>query len=498
MEMPTKKLLTITSSLVQDSIEMPTKKQNSGDDVGFSDLPDEVVHHILNFIEMRDVARLSVVSKRCRELCISNPSLCLSNISSISGGPRFNSYVDRFMALRCLHGVKTERFGLRWSFEGSIDQDEEYYRVETWFQNAVNLGGVAQVHLKFILSSLQHFGLPPCLLRCNSLTFLDVDAGYAFLKLPSAPPYFATKLRTLQLHHVQIENDCNLGEMISSFKSLKVLRLDKISGIKGMTITNSSIEILSIVSVDRQLCDVEIQQLHKLYDLNLVWIPKPSSRTSLKISAPNLQKFQWTGFFIDDYCMRDSPDLLQALIGLHLPTQSRGNQASTKHNLVKILHSMQKARHLKLTDCFVEALLKHGCLPFSFDSVEELTLVRTSSSVDQVLPLSAILRGTTNLKFLNLKFINSVKNSMPSGELPFKMGYWQSQNFMFIHQLKKVVVQLFDRENEIELIKYLLTNAQELELMLIFYTSPVSSNVITELRKFKKPLTKLSLRSIIR
>ncbi|XP_059439108.1 F-box/LRR-repeat protein At3g59190-like isoform X2 [Corylus avellana] len=445
MEMPTKKLLTITSSLVQDSIEMPTKKQNSGDDVGFSDLPDEVVHHILNFIEMRDVARLSVVSKRCRELCISNPSLCLSNISSISGGPRFNSYVDRFMALRCLHGVKTERFGLRWSFEGSIDQDEEYYRVETWFQNAVNLGGVAQVHLKFILSSLQHFGLPPCLLRCNSLTFLDVDAGYAFLKLPSAPPYFATKLRTLQLHHVQIENDCNLGEMISSFKSLKVLRLDKISGIKGMTITNSSIEILSIVSVDRQLCDVEIQQLHKLYDLNLVWIPKPSSRTSLKISAPNLQKFQWTGFFIDDYCMRDSPDLLQALIGLHLPTQSRGNQASTKHNLVKILHSMQKARHLKLTDCFVE-----------------------------------------------------VKNSMPSGELPFKMGYWQSQNFMFIHQLKKVVVQLFDRENEIELIKYLLTNAQELELMLIFYTSPVSSNVITELRKFKKPLTKLSLRSIIR
>jgi hypothetical protein len=79
-----------------------------------------------------------------------------------------------------------------------------------------------------------------------------------------------------------------------------------------------------------------------------------------------------------------------------------------------------------------------------------------------------------------------------------KMGYWQSQNFVFNHQLKEVVVQLFDRENQIELIKYLFTNAQELELMLILYTSPVSSDVITELRKFKKPSTNLSLRLIIR
>jgi hypothetical protein len=36
--------------------------------------------------------------------------------------------------------------------------------------------------------------------------------------------------------------------------------------------------------------------------------------------------------------MRDSPDLLQALIGLHLPDQSRGN-----HNLIKILHSIQNS-----------------------------------------------------------------------------------------------------------------------------------------------------------
>ncbi len=88
-------------------------------------------------------------------------------------------------------------------------------------------------------------------------------------------------------------------------------------------------------------------------------------------------------------------------------------------------------------------------------------------------------------------------NSTPSSstELPFKMEYWQSQNFMFTHQLKIVAVQLLDREYEIEIIKYLLKNAEKLEVMIVLYTSRVSSHVITELRKYKKPSTNVFLRS---
>jgi hypothetical protein len=56
-------------------------------------------------------------------------------------------------------------------------------------------------------------------------------------------------------------------------------------------------------------------------------------------------------------------------------------------------------------------------------------------------------------------------------------------------------VQLFDRENKIELIKYLLKNAEKLEKMIVLYTSRVSSHVITELRKYKKPSTKVFLGS---
>jgi hypothetical protein len=132
-----------------------------------------------------------------------------------------------------------------------------------------------------------------------------------------------------------------------------------------MTIASSSIEILSIRSLDCHLCDIDIHQTDKLYDLQLIWFTKSSTSKSLKISAPNLQIFEWSGFVVDYYGMRDSPHLLHALIGLHLPDQPRGNQASTKDNLVKLLHSLQKARHLKLQDCFVEVMAQFPLLYFS-------------------------------------------------------------------------------------------------------------------------------------
>lgn len=40
----------------------------------FSDLPDEVAHHILSFLPIRDVARVGCVSKRFRKLYLSNRS----------------------------------------------------------------------------------------------------------------------------------------------------------------------------------------------------------------------------------------------------------------------------------------------------------------------------------------------------------------------------------------------------------------------------------------
>ncbi|KAE8009511.1 hypothetical protein FH972_005943 [Carpinus fangiana] len=337
------------------------KKQNSdhgGDVVGFIDLPEEIVHHILLLLgaKMRDLARLSMVSKRCRELCISTPYLRLSNIDTED---KFKSFVDKFMALRCLHGVPTEQFQLRWSFDGDNEADE-YRAVETWLQRAVaSGGGVAHVRLQFIhprkasqsqsQSQSQSFALPLCVMRCNSLWFLEVDAGNGVLKLPSLP-YFATNLMILRLSHVRIENDSNIGALFSSFKCLIQLWLDKVSGIKSMAICSSSLWFLSIKSFDDHLCDIDIQLVKKLCALSINLYAKPSAaggKRSLKISAPSFSTFRLSGFIVDHYCMRDSPHLQEATIDLSHSGVTVNQAAANKNNLDKILQCEEcyKANH---------------------------------------------------------------------------------------------------------------------------------------------------------
>ena len=126
--------------------------QNFGDDDDiFSNLPNHIVHRILFFLQLVDLSRLSCVSRRCKELCISNPCLALTNIiyDTLQSPPRFQfnnfmnrfrfkNFVDRFMAQRSLYGVKTQRLYLRWCLEGSLE--DATCRINTWLYHAVNSG----------------------------------------------------------------------------------------------------------------------------------------------------------------------------------------------------------------------------------------------------------------------------------------------------------------------------------------------------------------------
>jgi hypothetical protein len=84
---------------------------------------------------------------------------------------------------------------------------------------------------------------------------------------------------------------------------------------------------------------------------------------------------------------------------------------------------------------------------------------------------------------------------MASKQLPFKMGYWESQGLMLTHQVKKITMELPNGENELELTKYLLKSAKKLEEMTISYSSPspLPSYFFSELTEYKKPFTKLHL-----
>ena len=321
------------------------------DDNIFSNLPDHIVHRIYSFLSLRDLSRLCCVSGRFRDLCISKSCLVLSNIHynhNLLNQFRYKNFLDRFMVRRSLYGVKTRQLFLHWSFEGSLG--DEIYRANTWLYQVVN-SCLELLHIELSLGGFA-FALPPCVLSCNSLKSLVVKINNGIFKFPSASlAGSVTTLERLLLRSVRIEDDY-LEEALSNFNSLKCLILTKISGLKRMTINSSTIDKLIIRDCnDLQIINISAE---KLRNLLILWRPNYSGGTSLKINAPNLVTFEWGGYVVDFYYIDNFSSPMFASIALGLSHHRQYESSSIKCNLDKLLHSMRRAKSLKLWDKFVE------------------------------------------------------------------------------------------------------------------------------------------------
>ena len=334
----------------------------------FTNFPDPIVHRILKLLPLKDLSRLSCVSRRCRELCISNPYLSVSNIhytedsgqldqiDNLLNRFHFNNFVGRLLTRRFCSGVKTQTFCLQWFFEEILKADDERYMVCTWLYNAIN-SGLQRLQLELTAKGItQSFDLPLALLSCNSLTHLNVKCYNVILKFPSSTLSagncaITTMLQSLILDCVRIEDEYYFGECISNFKSLKELYLKRISGTKSMSINSSTITQLRFQNCS-ELMEINISA-ENLRLLKLIWFFAGGTRRSLKISAPNLEKFYWMGHVADYNCIGDFSLLLRAEIGLLVSNQHQ-YQPSPMCILNKVLHSIRRVESLVLTNKFVQ------------------------------------------------------------------------------------------------------------------------------------------------
>ncbi|ONH96076.1 hypothetical protein PRUPE_7G105900 [Prunus persica] len=105
-------------------------------------------------------------------------------------------------------------------------------------------------------------------------------------------------------------------------------------------------------------------------------------------------------------------------------------------------------------------------MPPPLNNVCSLDL-RIGNVVDELVPaMVSLFRGMPNLcnMLINTKPPLDDPKSNTSG---FNTGYWKMQNLAFINQLKDVTIKLFDGSNGVELVRYMLECAQNLEKMLI-------------------------------
>ncbi|KAM1038136.1 hypothetical protein ACFX13_033593 [Malus domestica] len=118
----------------------------------FSVLPDEVAHHILSFLNFKDLTRVGALSKRCRRFHLSVPVVDFGSdwrprTKTNQFRARLMSSFDRYLLDRGHNRLR--RFHVSWKFSAAervkklCDDD---YRVHTWIQSAVRCK-VEELHM---------------------------------------------------------------------------------------------------------------------------------------------------------------------------------------------------------------------------------------------------------------------------------------------------------------------------------------------------------------
>ncbi|KAM5583292.1 F-box/LRR-repeat protein [Rosa sericea] len=488
----------------------------------FSDLPDEIGHHIISFLSdsLRNLIQVGAVSKRCRKLYLSVPSIII-DASSVADCTKLrvrllNSW-DRYLFHR--GNNKIERLSIYWVFRTSWEAkiSDEYFRVTTWIQNAVRCN-VEVLHLDLNQYDLRMtVVLPSCIFLCRSLRTLSVNLYMGKIQSPNLS--FSSNLHYLKLKYVRLKDDGIFKWISYSCKCIKELHLEKVIGIKDIKIESSSLESFSLLLPfqNYELWDLSISA-EKLEDICIYWqfdsrrdskfhlLPRIRS---LNLFAPKLKKFKWSGNFLNHHHLGNLMCLEEADIFL-MP------DLDDSSNLFEVLCSICMVKVLTLNEETTKALCRGGSLPVPLDSIRYLSLHVTNLNADLVAAMVSIFRGITYLNTLCI--MSDLSKSSVSGseydsdieevvedndteeednetkeenatekennESRFNVEYWKSQNLTFIYQLKEVRIDLLDGNNELEFARYILENAPSLEKMVIIQ-SPQHSDVVEMVTKSK-------------
>ena len=293
----------------------------------FTSLPQHVAHKIITFLSLEDRSRLSVVSRTCRQLCISMPSLTVNDrpyLEKTTKRTQLMNYVDRLLLLR--GGMVTRSFLIYWNIDQRSTEEEDY-RVISWLHNAV-ICNVKELVLVLILKKGSNFAFPTTLFGSKCLVSLRVDISNGILNFITNSTIGFSSLKRLRLTNVQIDE--SFGKWISTCcKFLKKLVLKRIKQTKRIVINSSSLIHLYISSTDSELLHIQVSA-KILKWMGLCWRFDSLNNRVLQLSTPKLGELKWEGnipnlqFKANFKCLKN--------VGLHLSPYFGVN--STIHNQV--------------------------------------------------------------------------------------------------------------------------------------------------------------------
>ncbi|KAL6144529.1 hypothetical protein ACLB2K_055221 [Fragaria x ananassa] len=402
----------------------------------FSELPPEVAHHIMAFLSMADVTRVSTLSKRCRGLHLSNPTLNFDSFpskSTLTFDKRLEllDSLDRFLIQR--GNNKLKYLSIDWAPEYHHGETEieshcvlQKSRILGWIQHAIYCN-VEELYVFFatLVPALgdilldDFIDFPFCVFVCESLRYLTLDMKCTKLEAPSFCTSPISNLVSLCLRNVTIEDDEGFCKWVSyCCRFIKELGMKQVRGLENITIESSSLESFSIQCPSYLHIDRLVISGDKLEEIDINWECDSRKRNNslLNISAPNLMYLKWRGNMLNHQHIGEMSSLEQVEIYLGAA------------NDVNDLHSV--------------------CEQFlcSISSVQVLLLDKQTVEV--------------------------------SG---FDREYWELEGLEFVSKLEEVTIELTTGSNGFELASYMLEHARKLKMMFVIIT-PDQSSLVPEIR----------------
>lgn len=288
-----------------------------------SDLPDNVLHHVLSFLPIKDLIRTSFLSRRWRCLWTSVPTLDFDGLV-FSPKTKFANFVDSVLHRR--DSCRIEKFRLR--FAGYYCKNSH---VQSWVLAAISHN---VTELSISSYALESYLLPIHIFTCKSLTVLTLKCNYSPLSFPSA--INLPSLKTLQLSSLTFEND-NLSELFSKCPILENVHIE------DCLLRNITIFHISSTSLQRLIVnDVSVD----LSQYNGV------TEREIRVFTPKLLSFEYTEHFIWNVSLENLSSLVNASIDLNIDSVG---QRYDNHG-INLLKGLANAEVLKLSSASIKVL----------------------------------------------------------------------------------------------------------------------------------------------
>ncbi|KAI3972062.1 hypothetical protein MKW92_032880 [Papaver armeniacum] len=185
-----------------------------------SNLPDSLLHYLLSFLEIKDVARSSILSKRWNYIWTTVPILEFKNDASQT--ENFMDFVDGTLLRH--NSSNVDKFSL------VCNRHLDESRLHSWISTVIR-GNVKELSL-YLLPRNTLF-IPLSRFTCESLTSLELGTLYRFyiqfyrnINL-TFPKYISfPRLKRLTLYQFKFSDDCWNEELFSNSPILEELHLE--------------------------------------------------------------------------------------------------------------------------------------------------------------------------------------------------------------------------------------------------------------------------------